>query len=275
VKERGSGSHRASDGTRFERHGASGAPTVVLIHGLGMHRATWDQHVGRLSDAFDLITYDLVGHGESPPSVNPPSLTTFSDQLLSVLDDLSIERAAIVGFSLGGMVNRRFAIDHPERVSALAILNSPHQRGDEAQRAVEQRALESAAGGPRATIDATLERWFTPAFRESRPELVDEVKQWVLANDSDLYAQNRWVLANGVVELIDPRPEITAPTLVMTCELDSGSTPEMSHAIAEEIPGSEMIVVPGLQHLGLLEDPEAFTEPIRAFFERHLNVGNG
>jgi pimeloyl-ACP methyl ester carboxylesterase len=240
-----------------------------------MHRSTWDQHIGRLGDAFDLVTYDLVGHGESPPSVDPPSLTMFSDQLLSMLDDLSIDRAAIIGFSLGGMINRRFAIDHPDRVSTLAILNSPHQRGEKAQRAVEQRALESTAGGSGATIDATLERWFTPAFRESRPELVDEVKQWVLANDSDVYAQNRWVLANGVVELIDPRPQITAPTLVMTCELDSASTPEMSHAIAEEIPGSEMIVVPGLQHLGLLEDPEAFTEPIRAFFERHLNVGNG
>jgi pimeloyl-ACP methyl ester carboxylesterase len=77
------------------------------------------------------------------------------------------------------------------------------------------------------------------------------------------------VLAAGVTELIRPVPPITHPTLVMTCENDTGSTPAMSHAIASEIAGAETIIVPGLQHLGLLERPELFTGPTKDFLARH------
>jgi pimeloyl-ACP methyl ester carboxylesterase len=73
------------------------------------------------------------------------------------------------------------------------------------------------------------------------------------------------VLANGVVELIAPAPPVAAPTLVITCENDSGSTPKMSHDIAAEIAGAQTIIVPQLQHLGLMEDAQAFTTPIVKF----------
>lgn len=255
-----------SGGTVFERIGVNGAPTVILIHGLGMTRATWDQHVPSLAARYDVIWYDLAGHGETPP-FGKPDLTTFSEQCVALMDELDIAQAALVGFSLGGMINRRIAIDHPERVSALAILNSPHQRGAEAQRLVEDRAEASAAGGPAATIDATLVRWFTEGFRLANPEYVEMIRGWVLANDPAVYAENRWVLANGVVELIDPQPPIDAATLVMTCANDTGSTPEMSHDIAAEIAGAETIIVPDRQHLGLLEDPAAFTKPILDFLK--------
>lgn len=257
-------------GTVYERFGVSGAPIVLLVHGLGMTRATWDQHVEALAATFDVVRYDLIGHGESALPARTPDLTLFSEQYIELIDHLGIGSAAIVGFSLGGMINRRIALDHPERVDALAILNSPHERGEEAQRLVEERARASAAGGPGATIDATLERWFTAGFRATQADFVNTVRSWVLANDADVYAQNRWVLANGVVELIDLNPPITKPTLVMTCEHDSGSTPAMSVAIANEIPGAQTIIVPDRQHLGLLEDADAFTTPILEFLEHAL-----
>lgn len=255
------------DGTVVERVGPVGAPSVILIHGLGMHRSTWDQHMPALTKHFDVVRYDLVGHGESQAPSRTPDLTLFSEQCVAVMDHLQIDKAAVVGFSLGGMINRRLALDHPERVSALVIANSPHERGDEAQRLVEERAQASASGGPEATIDATLERWFTSEFVAARPDVVGAVRGWVLANDPAVYAANRWVLANGVVELIDPTPPIAAPTLVITCENDSGSTPAMSRAIAAEIDGAEVLIVPGRQHLGLLEDPDAFSVPIVSFLQ--------
>lgn len=258
-----------SGGTVYEIDGPEDAPVVVLIHGLGMNRGTWDRYVPALADRYRVVRYDLAGHGETPPSSDTPDLTMFSDQCIELMDELGIDSAAMVGFSLGGMINRRIAIDHPARVSALAILNSPHERGDEAQRLVEERAEASAAGGPAATIDATLERWFTAGFRATEPAYVNTIRSWVLANDIEVYAQNRWVLANGVVELINPQPPITAPTLVMTCENDSGSTPEMSRSIASEIPNAEVIIVPGRQHLGLLEDPDAFIQPLLPFLKEH------
>ena len=165
------------------------------------------------------------------------------------------------------MINRRVAMDHPDRVASLAILNSPHERSADAQRLVEQRAIDSAAGGPGATIDATFERWFSADAILNKPELVAQVRETVLANDHDAYAACRYVLANGVVELIDPSPPIRHRTLVMTCENDMGSTPEMSEAIASEIEGSTYVIVPELQHLGLLERPDLFTNELLNFYK--------
>ena len=259
---------RSKTGTSYDLTGPSGAPVLVMVHGLGLTRQTWDEFVPVLAQDYRVLTYDLCGHGESALPQEKPSLTVLSDQLVALLDELGIARAAIVGFSLGGMINRRFAMDHPSRVTALVILNSPHEREPEAQRLVEERAAQTGADGPAATIDSTLERWFTPQFRQVAADVVAKIRASVLANDPGNYTHHRQVLANGVVELIRPMPPITAPTLVMTCEHDSGSTPSMSHAIASEIEGAEIVIVPGLQHLGLIERPGLFTQPILRFLER-------
>ncbi|MDJ0777533.1 MAG: alpha/beta fold hydrolase [Gammaproteobacteria bacterium] len=257
--------HTASDGTVYEFSGPAGAPVVALVHGLGLHRGLWRDYLAGLSRGFRVLSYDLVGHGESPAPTGEPTLATFSAQLLALLDELEIERCTIAGFSLGGMINRRFAIDHPQRLQAMVILNSPHERAAEAQRLVEQRALDSAAGGPGATLDATIERWFTPDFIAANPDYIESVRGWVLANDPVSYAKCRKVLAFGVVELIRPEPPLRQPTLIMTCENDSGSTPAMSRAIGSEIDGSRVIIVPRLQHMGLVEQPALFLEPMLDF----------
>jgi (E)-2-((N-methylformamido)methylene)succinate hydrolase len=252
-------------GTSYDLTGPSGAPVLVLVHGLGLTRRTWDAFVPALAQDYRVLTYDLCGHGESVLPQEKPNLTVLSDQLVALLDELGIARATIIGFSLGGMINRRFAVDHPSRVAALVILNSPHERDPEAQRLVEERAAQTDAGGPAANIDSTLERWFTPQFRQDAPDVVAATRALVLANDPDNYTRHRQVLAHGVVELIRPVPPITAPTLVMTCEHDSGSPPSMSIAIASEIAGAETVIVPGLQHLGLIERPDLFIDAILRF----------
>ena len=255
-------------GTAYDLTGPATAPVVVLIHGLGLTRQTWVDHAAALSDAYHVLTYDLSGHGESALPVQTPSLTVLSDQLRDLMDHLHIARAALIGFSLGGMINRRFAMNHPERVSALVILNSPHERSPDAQCLVEERAAASDAG-PAATIEATLDRWFTPGFRLHQPGAVARVRASVLANDPGNFARHRFVLAHGVKELIRPKPPITHPTLVMTCENDSGSTPAMAKAIAAEIPDARAIIVPALQHLGLLEQPTLFAAPILDFLTKN------
>ena len=258
-------------GTAYELNGPEDAPVVVLIHGLGMTRdSTWGPIARLLAARFRVLTYDLNGHGETPLPDQVPSLTTLSGQLVALLDELGIEKAALVGFSLGGMINRRVAMDHPDRVSTLVILNSPHERGEEQQRLVEERARDTSTGGPEATIDATLERWFTAEYHRDNRVLVDEIRAVVLANVHRSYALNRQVLASGVVELIRPDPPITHPTLVVTCENDSGSTPAMSRAIGAEIVGAEVQIIPKLQHLGLIERPWLFAGRIEDYLGRML-----
>jgi len=262
----------SKQGTAYDLTGPLDAPAVVLIHGLGLTRgSTWGEIAPLLARDYRVLAYDLLGHGETALPDGPVTLTTLSEQLIALMDELGIERAALVGFSLGGMINRRCAMDHPGRVSALVILSSPHDRGEEQQQIVEQRARDTAAGGPAAGIDVTLARWFTESFRRDHPDRVAAIRDIVLANDPANYAAHRQVLAEGVRELIAPKPPIALPMLVMTCEHDSGSTPAMSHAIAAETPGAESHIVPQLQHLGLIEQPALFSQPVLEFLNRVLS----
>lgn len=263
---------RAPDGTAYDLTGSDNGHPVVLVHGLGLSRRLWDPHLPAFLDrSHRVVSYDLYGHGASAPPSTEASLSVYAHQIVSLLDTLEIEQAAIVGFSIGGMINRRFALDHPDRVSALVILNSPHDRGEEAQEQVEARALTVKDQGAMATMDAALVRWFTPGHLERQPEDEAQVRHWRNQVDPESYAQAAWVLANGVRELIAPEPPIALQTLVMTGEHDSGSTPAMSQAIAAEIAGAETVIVDRLQHLGLMEQPGTFTEPILDFLDRTLS----
>ncbi|WP_417733793.1 alpha/beta fold hydrolase [Roseovarius sp.] len=256
----------SASGTAYDLTGPEGAPVVALIHGLGLTRqSTWRALAPILAQRFRVLSYDLCGHGQSALPAEGSDLTVLSDQLIALIDELAIARAALIGFSLGGMINRRCAMDHPARVSSLVVLNSPHDRGEALQQQVEAAARDAGAGGPEATIDAALARWFTEPFRRDHPEVVAEIRRVVLANDPANYALHRRVLAEGVSELIRPRPPIRHPSLVMTSEYDSGSTPDMARTIASEIAGAQTVIVPGLKHLGLIEQPEQFTAPILEF----------
>ncbi|QYX55980.1 alpha/beta fold hydrolase [Roseovarius sp. SCSIO 43702] len=255
--------------TAHDLAGPEGAPAVVLIHGLGLSRAvTWDRIAPQLARDYRVLSYDLPGHGESAPPEGALDLAALGAQVTALMDAAGIARAALVGFSLGGMINRRVAMDHPDRVSGLAILNSPHERGEALQRKVEAQARASAEGGPAATLDAALARWFTEDFRDAEPERVARVREAVLACDPQGYAAARRVLAEGVTELIRPVPRLRHPALVMTCEDDIGSTPAMSWAIAGEMDEADVVILPGLRHLGLVERPDLFLAPLRGFLSR-------
>ena len=258
-------------GTAYELAGPADRPLVVLIHGIGLHRGIWRDYIPVLSDNYRILAYDFLGHGESARSPEPLSLPNLATQLDTLMTELGLEHGVIAGFSMGGMINRRFAMDRPQRTRGLVVMNSPHQRSPEAQELVEQRVRDTAAGGPGATLQAALERWFTADFTFSNPDVIAEVSRWILDNDPEVFTQARMLLATGVLELIHPDQPINYPTLVMTCEHDSGSTPDMAHAIAADIKGAETVIVPGLQHLGMMERPELFLDPLLAFLHKNFD----
>lgn len=254
------------DGTFCARNGRRGGPAVVLIHGLGLNDNVWQWTLPALTDVYDVITYDLYGHGQSAAPPETPSLALFARQLAGVMDAQGVERAVIVGFSLGGMICRRFAMDYPSRAKALAILNSPHTRTEAAQAAILKRVEEAKAEGPAATVDAALERWFTDAYRTANPETMAIVRGWVMANDPAVYPSIYKVLADGIDEITGR--SLRLPALVLTGDEDYGNGPEMTRAIADEIEGAEVVILPGLRHMALAEDPEAVNRPLRAFLDR-------
>ena len=257
----------APDGTAFEISGANAGPTVVLIHGLGLNMDCWQWTIPALSDGYRVLRYDLFGHGQSAQPPEPPGLSLFSRQLQGLLDHCGIRVAAVAGFSLGGMIARRFAQDVPERAAALMILHSPHKRTEMAQAAILKRVEQARLEGPQATVVAALERWFTDSYRQANPEMMAIVRNWVMANDRAIYHTIYRVLADGIDEIVAPDPPIACPALVMTGDEDYGNGPEMTRAIADEIAGARVHILQGLRHMALAEDPEAVNRPLRRFLD--------
>jgi pimeloyl-ACP methyl ester carboxylesterase len=159
-------------------------------------------------------------------------------------------------------------MDHPERLWALGILHSAHARDAQAQEAILKRVQQARAEGPAATVEAALGRWFTDGFRAANPALMDSVRSWILANRKEVYWPIYQVLADGVAELVAPSPPVKVPALVMTGDEDYGNSPEMSRAIASELPKSELVILPGLRHMALAEAPDMFNARLVDFLNR-------
>ena len=261
------------NGTDFTFDGPEKAPVVVLIHGLGLNKNCWQWMIPDLKDSYRVLSYDLFGHGGSSDPETEPNLSLFSKQLADLLDYCKIQRAVIIGFSLGGMIARRFAQDAPEKSQALVILHSPHKRSDAAQLAILKRVDQARTMGPESTVEAALERWFTDPFRHANPDLMTTVRQWVTANRREVYHTIYKVLATGIDEIVKPSPALICPTLVITGDQDFGNGPEMAFAIAAEIRGAKSLVLPNLRHMALAEAPHAVNNPVRTFMDS-LNLLN-
>lgn len=252
-------------------------PNLVLIHGMGLNRDMWQWMRPELTAHFSVICYDLLGHGDSETPPESCSLNDLVDQLDGLLVDLNIERAAIAGFSLGGTLAQAFAAVHPEKTTAVAVLNSSYRRDASQRTAMQERLRLSIDTGPAATVDAAIERWFTTSFRAAHPEVTDLVRKWMLANNPKDYATLYRVLTEGddaVLRdgriLADAIADIRCPVLVLTGAEDANSTPAMAAAMAGAIPNGQSTVIPVLRHMGLVEDPDAFNAVLVPFLEASI-----
>ncbi len=99
---------------------------------------------------------------------------------------------------------------------------------------------------------------------------MDLTRQWILANQREVYVKLYRILAHGVNEIVAPTPPLTLPTLVLTGDEDHGNSPEMSIAIATEIPRARLVILKGLRHMALAEDPPAVNRPVVDFLTEVL-----
>jgi 3-oxoadipate enol-lactonase len=263
-----SAAHATAGDTAYIIEGSG--PPMVLVHGMGLNRHMWDWQMAALTRRFRVIRYDLLGHGDSDKPHRRYEMDDLSNQLLRLIDALGLDTCALAGFSLGGMIVRAFAVAHPDRVSALAILNSPHDRSEAERTAMQHRLKLARDDGPASTIDAAIARWFTEDFARRQPEVPELVRRWMAANDPVVYPEIYRVLAEGDADMVDSIAEIRCPTLVLACDEDHGNSPDMAERMAARIPDARAVVVPGLKHMGLAEDPAAISTVLVPFLEEAL-----
>lgn len=240
----------------YDDSGGEG-PSLVLIHGVGLSRSMWAAQVPALIARFRVIAVDMPGHGESPAPSAEAGLETYAERVVEVLDHLSVDKATIVGFSMGALVARAMALRYRDRVEALILLNGVFNRSADVRATILARVDEVLAGGPGANIDGAIDRWFSPAFRQTNQSYLADLRKHFVANDPESYAITYRLFATedryGEAEL----GAIDVPTLVATGEFDIGSTPAMAEALAARIPGAICRIVPNARHMMPVEMPDA------------------
>ncbi|ABG04540.1 3-oxoadipate enol-lactonase [Rubrobacter xylanophilus DSM 9941] len=243
--------------------GPADAPVLVLSSSLGTTHRMWDPQVPALRERFRLVRYDHRGHGSSPVPPGPYSIAELGQDVLAMLDGLGVERFSFCGLSLGGMVGMWVASEVPERVERLVLcctsaLLGPRELWDERARVARSEGME-------ALVEGVVERWFTPALHQERPEDVERAKRMLAATPPEGYAGCCEAIRE--MDLRDRLGRIQAPTLVISGSDDPATPPEHGERLREAIPEARTVVIERAAHLANIERPEPFA---RALLE-HLS----
>lgn len=247
---------------------------VVLIHGVGLNKTMWGGQVVGLAPQFQVIAYDMLGHGDSPRPAADVGLADYASQLHELLEHLQLAKAVIVGFSMGGLVARAFALDYPQQTTALVVLNSVFERSAEQRAGVLARASQAAEYGPDANAEAALSRWFSAEYRAANPAQVEAIRQTLSSNDAEGYLTTYRLFASQDMYGADRLGSIQVPTLVATGELDAGSTPQMALQLAQRIAGGRSVVLAEQRHMMPVESPRLVNRMLLQFLAELAQTAN-
>ncbi|MGK5114821.1 MULTISPECIES: 3-oxoadipate enol-lactonase [unclassified Geodermatophilus] len=251
----------------YTEEGPRDAPVVVLSNSLGATRAMWDPQVPALAERFRVVTYDTRGHGSSPVPEGPYSLDDLVDDVVALLDRLGVQRAHVVGLSLGGMTAMRMAAREPERVGRIALLCTSALLGPREMWTDRARTARTEGTGVLAPV--VVQRWFTPGFREREPELTARMEAMIAGTPAEGYAGCCEAIAE--MDLRADLPTIGAPTLVVSGVEDPATPPEHQQAIVDAVPDARLVSVSPGAHLANVEQPQEVTGALLG----HLDEAGG
>jgi len=235
---------------------------VVLVHGLADDHRAWRRVVAPLMLTRRVVLYDLRGHGGSPLGDADGSLAQLGADLVEVLDDAGLDRAVVAGFSLGGTIAMRAAIDAPERVAALALVGTSSRVNKAARGWYEERAAMAERDDPelRKTLDGDTEDVY-----RNRPEEIEAGLRIRRESTADPRGFANACLAMASLNerpLDDELAAIGVPTVILAGDADQHCPPRASEIIAEKIPGSTMQVLEDTGHPLPVERPEKVADAI-------------
>ncbi|GAA0520166.1 alpha/beta hydrolase [Tatumella terrea] len=241
---------------------------LVLIHGVGMNADAWYPQMDLLSRYFRVLAVDMPGHGESSGFHHAAGLKDYVRWLVLFLQTQPEQHFAVAGHSMGALITAGIAIDHPELVNHAIVMSGVFKRSNSARDAVLKRAEELASG--RVRLDAPLDRWFSDQPYEQ--PLRQQVGGWLQQVNLDGYARAYQAFAEGDRFYSDRWNEMQCPVLVMTGELDTNSSPDMTHRMAQAAAQGQAVVVANAKHMLNLTDADRVNDEILSFLS--MDTGN-
>ncbi len=238
----------------YEVHGEG--PTVAFIHGSGGHHAAWWQQVPHFRAEFSVITLDLRGFGKSDSNFEQYDSLEFPADIIAVLDDAEIERAVLVGQSIGASAALKVAVAHSDRVAGVILA---HSLGG-----IDHEDLAALVKADRAEAEKlpVLDRLMSKSFQEAHPELTFLFRQMGTFNTAKMANLRNLTVGGPSIETVS---RLGIPICFLAGAHDAVIRPKTIERAHELLPGSVLEIVPDAHHSMYWEDPALFNAAIERF----------
>lgn len=242
-------------------------PAVVLVHGFGLCRQMWVSQVDFLATkGFRVIAPDLRGFGESETPGGPFTLAAVAEDIVELLNYLSIGRAAIGGMSMGGYILLDLLERYPQRIAGACFIATRCQSDNIREKA----SREKLAGMIRSSQSRTgvLDEFATLLFAAGRPtdhlEQIRKVRSWLASTDPRSLSEALLAMRDRKDYTSQIR-NFTVPTLIVSGDQDQVIHPKHSRFLAENLPRSTHKIISGAGHMANIEQPVEFNKYLFEF----------
>ncbi len=229
-----------------------GKRNLVLVHGAGGSHLDWPAPLRRLREA-NVYALDLPGHGRSE-GPGRSSVAAYRDFILSFLDSLSLDRAVVVGHSMGGAIALDFALHYSDRLAGLILVGS----------GARLRVLPAILAGIMSDFEATVDLVLDYAFGPSASEQLKRLGcQRLLKTPPEMLHGD--YAACDTFDVMERLGEVRCPTLVIGGTADRLTPPKYAVYLRDHIPGAELVLVDAAGHMVMLEKPEVVARAVSEF----------
>ncbi len=251
----------------YEEHGSG--PPLVLIGGLGADTYLWSSQVPAFSERFRVVVFDNRGSGESDKPDEPYSIPMFVADTVGLMEALGIERAHVMGASLGGLIAQDLVLTHPEMVDMLVLVcttsNGPRSVRPSLWKLIPMLFLLRRSGDPAADTRRAFSIFAHPRWLESNPDEVERYVAWRVAHPQPRYAFKRQRGAIKGYHREDRLGTITAPTLIVHGDSDRVSPAANARILGELIPNAEVVILEDSGHACSFDQRDRFNQAVLGF----------
>lgn len=240
--------------------GCEDGELLVLSNSLGSTHRMWDKVMTAIEAQYRVLRYDTRGHGGSSIPPGPYTIDELGGDLLRLLGEIRAERVSFCGLSLGGLTGMWLGLNAPQRLNRLVLANTAARIGT--PQTWEDRVAFVHQSGMEQLSAATPGRWFTPQYRETHADEMEQIRRMIAGINPDGYAACCAVLRD--TDLSAQISSISVPTLVITGTHDPATPPSDGRAIADAVPGAQYIELDA-SHMSAWEQSAQFADAVLQF----------
>jgi len=242
--------------------GPEGAPWVVFSNSLSVNLSLWDGQVAAFGPRFRFLRYDQRGHGKSDTPTDDFTMDDLASDLLALLDDFNVDKAVLVGVSMGCTTVLRCAARAPSRCLGVVGCDGQWRSAPGTAAMWEERFAVVREGGMEAIAEPTVRRWFQPGFFSRKPDEIERIKAMVAATKQEGYFSCGKALQN--YDFRADYPALSMPALFLAGAQD-GDLPKIMREMADATPGGLFQIINECGHLPNIEQPELFFQAVDGF----------